>query len=372
MILIAKGGTTAAGSKILKASKVKLIKDLDTVKKKSSKKSKTSKKKSGEKSNLQVEEDFLDEIPKSDLIEKGMNLVKTREPESIKVTKVKDYEEAFDVKGFSSTADLLIVYRTIEKNPVGVKEIRKFQSYLEEHENVAAGIIVPDKFTTAAKRDGQKAKITLISLKEEKETAISPEIEYLTERLIRGAIEILKYRGYKILPEKNKAYDPLRAGSEKLGKYIIAEESSEKTLVLVPQDEVVRVATVRTMKEQMDHLGISSGILIPIKRFTYTADRECQLSGIVPLRKNHPVFNIFNNGLVPEHVILDKKATREVLKKFHSKIHQIPKIFDRDPAVSMLGAKEGDLLEIRRGIDSKSYRIVIPTPGVDRVETDED
>ncbi|RMG42384.1 MAG: hypothetical protein D6732_01140 [Methanobacteriota archaeon] len=108
--------------------------------------------------------------------------------------------------------------------------------------------------------------------------------------------------------------------------------------------------------------------MIALKRFTYTAERECRALGIIPIRKNHPVFNIFNHFLVPEHRILSKKEVREVLKKYNCKLHQLPKIYEDDPGVVAIDARIGDVIEIERAPDVKFYRLVIGRPDVEKYQ----
>ncbi len=372
MVLIAGEGTTAAGKKILKEAGIKLVKDLKSVKVTEKKKRRTKKKKK-KVVETTIDDDISIATDASDLIKKAVSLANKREPEIVKVTPVNEKEGIFDVKGLSSTNDPLIIYRTIEKNTVGVKEIRSFVEDMEDIiKKVPVAILGRDKFTPSAKKEAQEHGINLVSFKDEKETEGSAEKQEYMERLAEGAIEIIEHRGYKILKESDAQYSSLVAGSEKLGTYIIAvkenEKGTSKMLILLPNEEVVRVATVRAFKDQMDALGVDEGMMIALKRFTYTAERECRTLNIIPIRKNHPVFNIFNHFLVPEHRVLSKKEVREVLKKYNCKMHQLPKIYEDDPGVVAIDARIGDVIEIERAPDVKFYRLVIGRPDIEKYQ----
>jgi len=79
--------------------------------------------------------------------------------------------------------------------------------------------------------------------------------------------------------------------------------------------------------------------------------------------KDEITFNVFKHNLVPKHIILTKSEAEEILKKYKIKPFQLPKIKETDPAVMMLGAKQGDILKIKRASptagDVEYYRHVV-------------
>jgi DNA-directed RNA polymerase subunit H len=76
---------------------------------------------------------------------------------------------------------------------------------------------------------------------------------------------------------------------------------------------------------------------------------------------------ILDHGYVPEHRIMGAEEAAKFLAKYGIKKWQLPKIYDRDPVVMLLGAKPGDILEIKRKSrtagTTKYYRLVIRSSG---------
>ncbi|WP_297488146.1 DNA-directed RNA polymerase subunit H [Thermococcus sp.] len=74
-------------------------------------------------------------------------------------------------------------------------------------------------------------------------------------------------------------------------------------------------------------------------------------------------FNVFMHELVPEHRVLSEKEKEELLNRYRIKISQLPQILVSDPAVVELGAKPGDVIEIKRKSPTAGvyyyYRLVV-------------
>lgn len=72
---------------------------------------------------------------------------------------------------------------------------------------------------------------------------------------------------------------------------------------------------------------------------------------------------IMEHDLVPEHKIMKADDVKVLIKKYGIKKWQLPKIFDKDPIVMLLGAKPGDILEIKRKSQTAGettyYRLVV-------------
>lgn len=67
--------------------------------------------------------------------------------------------------------------------------------------------------------------------------------------------------------------------------------------------------------------------------------------------------------LVPKFRVLSEEEKKIILDKFRTTPDKLPKILEADPVVTKIGAKRGDLLEIRRASEVAGeflyYRIVV-------------
>ncbi|MEM2977710.1 MAG: DNA-directed RNA polymerase subunit H [Candidatus Hadarchaeales archaeon] len=59
-------------------------------------------------------------------------------------------------------------------------------------------------------------------------------------------------------------------------------------------------------------------------------------------------FDPRGHALVPEHRVLSKEEGEEVLKRYRVRPHQLPLLKSSDPVARVIGAKPGDIVEIKR------------------------
>lgn len=52
--------------------------------------------------------------------------------------------------------------------------------------------------------------------------------------------------------------------------------------------------------------------------------------------------------LVPEHRVLSKEEGEEILRKYRVRPPQLPFLKSSDPVARLIGAKPGDIVEVRR------------------------
>ncbi|MGC8533268.1 MAG: DNA-directed RNA polymerase subunit H [Candidatus Parvarchaeum sp.] len=73
--------------------------------------------------------------------------------------------------------------------------------------------------------------------------------------------------------------------------------------------------------------------------------------------------DVFNSRLSPQYRIMLKEELDKLLSKYNIVIKDLPKIKSNDPAVKLLNAKEGDVLEIKRNSKTAGqynyYRLVV-------------
>ncbi len=362
--LVAGEGTTSAGKKELKSHDISIVKSLSDVKVSGGKKKRKRKLATVKKEEVSIEDDaiFKDSTP---LVELAKTILQKNEPEIIKAEKTSyaNYE-TLDLKGFTSSNDLIAIVRTIEMSSIGVGQIRDYaNAYANSDDTINMTLICNDKFTPSAKKEGQALNFHLISLKSYTMAANIEQDNELIDRLLWGIGDMLSHVGYEKKERKDKEFIRIETGSDNLGTYLYSEnKEGENILALIPLEEVVRVATIREFADQMRTLNVQEGWIIAIKRFTYTADREAENENIRLLKKNHPIFNIFEHDLVPEHQLMTKKEIKDILNEFNAKITQLPRIYEDDHGVVAINAKPGDVVRILRTPDSKAYRYVIPRP----------
>ncbi|MFW9897774.1 MAG: DNA-directed RNA polymerase subunit H [Candidatus Thorarchaeota archaeon] len=58
--------------------------------------------------------------------------------------------------------------------------------------------------------------------------------------------------------------------------------------------------------------------------------------------------DVLRHDLVPKHVLLTKKETQDLLKKYQIGVIDLPQMFEKDPVAIAIGAKEGDIVKIIR------------------------
>ena len=67
--------------------------------------------------------------------------------------------------------------------------------------------------------------------------------------------------------------------------------------------------------------------------------------------------------LIPQHTKLSVKDRDELFKKYHISEGELPNIRKDDPAIALLGVKEGDIIKITRnsvtGGEIEFFRVVV-------------
>jgi len=73
--------------------------------------------------------------------------------------------------------------------------------------------------------------------------------------------------------------------------------------------------------------------------------------------------DVLKHMLVPEHTILDEDEVERVLERFSVKRECLPKILITDPAIKIIGGKEGEIVKIIRTSlttgRSEYYRFIV-------------
>ncbi len=58
--------------------------------------------------------------------------------------------------------------------------------------------------------------------------------------------------------------------------------------------------------------------------------------------------DVLLHDLVPQHILLTKKETQDLMDKYQITVIDLPQMFEKDPIAIAIGAKEGDVIKIIR------------------------
>lgn len=58
--------------------------------------------------------------------------------------------------------------------------------------------------------------------------------------------------------------------------------------------------------------------------------------------------DVLLHKFVPQHILLTKEETQNLLEKYKIEVTDLPQLFEKDPVAIAIGAKEGDIVRIVR------------------------
>ena len=159
---------------------------------------------------------------------------------------------------------------------------------------------------------------------------------------------LMEIRGYK--EEASKVLEEPR---ELKGFILMRARDKDGKVVLFlcsPSGINIGAKHIEAFRRFLEAEKASRGIVIARGRYTKDARTSARRPKvrIELIPKEFPSFNIFKHEMVPEHRILSPEEAKEVLAKYRVKPYQLPWIRASDPAVIAIGAKPGDIIEIRR------------------------
>ena len=155
----------------------------------------------------------------------------------------------------------------------------------------------------------------------------------------RKARVLMEMRGYREIR---------RSELEGVVEFLVKAPKREETILVWCASERVGIPLLRRMMREMNAVGVKRGMIIAHGDITRQAQVLAREKGIELIPKGFPSFNIFKHILVPVHEILTEKEREEMLKEYHVKVHQLPRIAASDPAVIAIGGRPGDILRIVR------------------------
>ncbi|GJD11410.1 DNA-directed RNA polymerases II and IV subunit 5A [Galdieria sulphuraria] len=168
-------------------------------------------------------------------------------------------------------------------------------------------------------------------------------------RIRKTILEMLRDRGYVVLETSSDLEMTREEFGSRLQQANYSRESltllkqhqhdpSDQIYVFFPAEERVSVKTLRDYFVRMDQERVYKAILVVIKSLSPFAKQ-----GIQKL-----LVNITHHELVPKHEVLSTEGKKQLLKRYHLKESQLPRILMTDPVARYLGLQKGQVVKITR------------------------
>ena len=182
------------------------------------------------------------------------------------------------------------------------------------------------------------------------------------KELIKNIKNLLKQRNFKEI----EIDDSSEKGKKIVRAIYTPSDSSKKESVMVyiwPPDESVGVAHARAMIKNFNKQKIKNRFVIGSNKFTRMAKIHFEENNVEYILTDLLMLNILEHEYVPQHRILTNKEVEEILNKLKIERIQLPNILMTDPVAKIIGANEGNVIEIIRNSktagSSIAYRHVI-------------
>ena len=165
------------------------------------------------------------------------------------------------------------------------------------------------------------------------------------------------WENVKKIWEKGRGYSLIELSDTERGKVAIFQKGDSKAYVYVT-DRQVSVQTVRRVINEANERGCSEIMIATLDKVTTQAEEVGKENNVEFIHKGAPLIYIFDHWLVPEHRVLPPDEAKRIIEKYAGGNPELlPKISVRDPAIRILRAKPGDIIEIRRRVPPKEELI---------------
>ena len=166
---------------------------------------------------------------------------------------------------------------------------------------------------------------------------------------------IIKYRKMKV---KKKEID-----EENKTNYYLLKNNQPQILQCITGERVIGIAFIRNLKKLLDESGAEKGIIVSDVKYTYSAKANAPKNKVELIPSTIPVFDLFKHKLVSPAELLDEEQKQIIIKKYHAKPYQFPRIKYDDPVTILLGGKPGDIIKFTHDSitagESIKYRYVV-------------
>ena len=137
-------------------------------------------------------------------------------------------------------------------------------------------------------------------------------------------------------------------------------------IVFFTEDTNVGVKPIRQFVQTMSDKNIMRAIVVIRQSITPAAQKIMQSLPKLKFEMFYEaelLVNITEHQLVPKHELLTADERKELLKRYHLRETQLPRIYQQDPVAKYFGLKRGDVVRILRASETAgryvTYRLVI-------------
>lgn len=142
-------------------------------------------------------------------------------------------------------------------------------------------------------------------------------------------------------------------------------DPNDHLIVFFPDDATVGVKPIRTYVERMVEQSVFKAMIVIRNSITPSASKICASMApkylIEQFMEAELVVNITEHVLVPQHIVTTDDEKKALLKKYHLKEIQLPRIQIHDPVARYYGLQRGQVVKIIRPSETAgryvTYRI---------------
>ena len=135
----------------------------------------------------------------------------------------------------------------------------------------------------------------------------------------------------------------------------------------VPEKNSIGVGLMKKFVQHCSANNFKAGIMITCAALSAQARKIIsvtqQYTQIECFLEDDLLVNITHHELVPRHVLLSREEKTALLKRYHLKETQLPRILQKDPIARYLGLKRGQVVKIIRTSETAgryaSYRLCV-------------
>eukprot|EP01080_Neovahlkampfia_damariscottae_P011148 gene11148-3970_t len=222
------------------------------------------------------------------------------------------------------------------------------------------------------------------------------EESYRLWRIRRTAIEMLRDRGYNVLPGdlsmkyekfKDTFSDNVSGGNISNQKYTTIsrerlttmvekeDDPSDTIMVMFPTYERIGLKEIKAIHEKMKKSNVKRSILVlqaaqSSNQRVLSSQASRAIDGfktkgyiIETFKESELLINITQHSLVPEHIPLNDDEKKALTQRYKLKDTQLPRMLSSDPISRYYGLERGKVVKIIRSSETAgryvTYRIVL-------------